>query len=211
MFSLESNRDLKEDRQLDHSKWGTRVHPLAAELWLLTVGTALNSKPRPTHTDTHNCGPIAVRRSASPLMHSIFSPCLRRSNIQASSCASTYPFCSAVHLHHVVLSSSVHVGQFLETRSPLSEAVVVLVSAAGRVQRRQASCFRAASFVVKHQQGVIGGRCWVIVSCLQVLRRDQRMFSMLSFYTTCTSRQERWREKMMRQQVSNNIQVMTDC
>lgn len=45
MFSLESNRDLKEDRQLDHSKWGTRVHPLAAELWLLTVRTALNSKP----------------------------------------------------------------------------------------------------------------------------------------------------------------------
>lgn len=81
--------------------------------------------------------------------------------------------------HVVVFSSSVHVSQFLEARSPLVEAVVVLVSAARRVQRGQASCVRAAALVVEHQQGVVGGCCRVIVGCFQVLEEEQIVFSTL--------------------------------
>lgn len=81
--------------------------------------------------------------------------------------------CSLVHLQHIIFSSTVHVRQFLKSGSPFIEAVVVLVSAAWGVQRGEASCVRATSLIVKHQQRVIGGRCRVIVCCLKVLRGKQ--------------------------------------
>lgn len=83
-----------------------------------------------------------------------------------------------------VFSSSVHVGQFFEAGSPFIEAVIVLVSTARWVQRREASWVRATTFIVKHQQRVIGRCCRVIVCCLQVLREEQRLhfFNILDFF-----------------------------
>lgn len=85
-----------------------------------------------------------------------------------------------MRLQHVILSTSIHVSQFLEARSPFTEAVIILVSTAGRVQRGKAARVRAPTFIVKHQQGVIGGRCGVVVSCLQVLWGKKGMSSILN-------------------------------
>lgn len=86
-----------------------------------------------------------------------------------------YPFCSLVHLHHVIIfASPEHVRELFEARPPGPEVVIVLVAAAGRVQRGQASSIRATSLKVKHQQGIIGGRCRVIVGSLQVLQGSAR-------------------------------------
>lgn len=102
---------------------------------------------------------------------------LTLSNIHAAVRASPiHIVCSLEHLQHVIFTPSIHVCQFLEAGSPFAEAVVVLVSTARRVQGREASCVRAASFIVKHQQGVVGGRCRVVVSCLQVLGEEKRTY-----------------------------------
>lgn len=118
-------------------------------------------------------------------MHLLISSSLHQSNIHTAIRASTYPIhtlCSLVHLQHVIFSTSIHVSKFLESGSPFTEAVIVLVSTARRVQRGEASCIRAASFVVKHQQGVVGGRCRVVVSCLQVLREEQTTYVLILYW-----------------------------
>lgn len=64
----------------------------------------------------------------------------------------------------VLLAPSVHVRQLLESGPPVIQVIVVLVPGAGRVQRADGACGRAAPFVVEDQQGVVGGCRGVIVS-----------------------------------------------
>lgn len=142
--------------------------------WALAVICSQNwTEEYKLHTEKRNiCGPTDVWLTAVSLGYINFS--VHAYINQNSYTAIVHPpipiVCSLVHLQHVIFSSSVHVCQFLEAGSPLMEAVVVLVSAARRIQRGEASRVRATSFIVKHQQGVVGGCCRVIVSCLQVLQ-----------------------------------------
>ena len=75
------------------------------------------------------------------------------------------------NLQHILLSSSVHVCQLLKARTPLPEAVVVLVPTAGGVEGRQGAGVRAFTLVIEDEEGVVGGRQRVVVCCRQVLKR----------------------------------------
>lgn len=74
----------------------------------------------------------------------------------------------------IIIPSSVHIGQLLESRAPVVEVVIVLVPRAGGVEGADRAGGRAATLIVKHQQGVIRGSCGVVVCCSQALNRTER-------------------------------------
>ena len=78
----------------------------------------------------------------------------------------------------VILAASIHVRQLLEAVAPFIQVVIVLVLAwLWGVQGAQTSSFGTTSFIIKHQQRVIGWGSGVTISCLQVLQKeDNRIF-----------------------------------
>lgn len=78
----------------------------------------------------------------------------------------------------VILATSIHVRQLLEAIAPFIQVVIVLVLVwLWGVQGAQSSSFRTTSFIIKHQQRVIGWGSGVSISCLQVLKKeDNRIF-----------------------------------
>ena len=73
----------------------------------------------------------------------------------------------------LVFPSPVEVGQLAEAGAPVAEVVVILIApAGGGVQGAEGAGRGAAAPVVEHQQGVVGGRRWVVISRLQPLGRE---------------------------------------
>lgn len=91
----------------------------------------------------------------------------------------------------VILAASIHVRQLLEATAPFVQVVIILVLVWLRgIQGAQTSSFRAASFIIKHQQRVIGWGGGVTISCLQVLKKeDNRIFHWEESHT-CHLRQD---------------------
>lgn len=73
-----------------------------------------------------------------------------------------------------VITSSIHVSEFLEPWSPVVQVIIVLLTAAtGGIQGAQGPSGGATAFIVKDQEGVVRRGCGVIVSSFKALQ-DQR-------------------------------------
>lgn len=93
--------------------------------------------------------------------------------------------CSLPHPNHplpippsmglvLVVPSTIEVCQLAEARAPVTEVVVVLVSAGrGGVKGAEGASGGATALIVKHQQGVIGRCRGVVVRRPQTLRERE--------------------------------------
>lgn len=74
-----------------------------------------------------------------------------------------------------LVGASVHVSKLAESRPPVVEVIVVLVSAAaGRADGAERASRRAATLVVEHQQRVVRWSGGVAVGGFQSLRRQNK-------------------------------------
>lgn len=70
----------------------------------------------------------------------------------------------------LIISTTIQVSKLAKAWPPVAEVVVVLVATAGGgVQGAEGASSGATALIVKHQQGVVRGRCRVVVCCLQAL------------------------------------------